>query len=61
MDYSAEDVINWSLDEQGNYEWVVIRTKALKKDRVEDAEWQTETRWAYYDKQTFRIYRQKRG
>ncbi len=23
---------------------------------MEDAEWRTETRWAYYDKQTFRIY-----
>jgi hypothetical protein len=58
VDYPAEDVINWSLDEQGNYEWVVIRTRQLKKDTVEDAEWRTETRWAYYDKQTFRIYRQ---
>ncbi len=58
VDYTSDDLINWSLDEQGNYEWVVIRTKLLKKDRVEDAEWQTETRWAYYDKQTFRIYHQ---
>ena len=56
VDYAADDVINWSLDEQGNYEWVVIRTKSLKKDRVEDAEWRAETRWAYYDKQNFRIY-----
>ena len=51
VDYAAEDVINWSLDEQGNFEWVVIRTKLIKKDRVEDAEWRKETRWAYYDKQ----------
>lgn len=54
--YSAEDVINWNLDEQGNFDWVVIRTKVIRKDRVEDAEWKTETRWSYYDKQTFRIY-----
>jgi hypothetical protein len=59
VDYAAEDLINWSLDEQGNYEWVVIRTRSLKKDRVEDADWHKETRWAYYDKQTFRIYRQR--
>ncbi len=32
VDYAADDVINWSLDEHGNYEWVVIRTKQLKKD-----------------------------
>jgi len=54
--YSAEDVINWNLDLQGNFDWVVIRTKTIRKDRVEDPGWKTETRWAYYDKQTFRIY-----
>ncbi|HVO97425.1 MAG TPA: hypothetical protein VMT15_05130 [Bryobacteraceae bacterium] len=54
--YSSEDVINWNLDEQGNFDWVVIRTKVVKTDRMEDAEWRTETRWAYYDKQTFRVY-----
>jgi hypothetical protein len=58
VDYAAEDVINWSLDDRGNYEWVVIRTKSLKKDRVEDEEWRTEIRWAYYDKKNFRIYKQ---
>jgi hypothetical protein len=58
VDYAADDVINWSLDEHGNYDWVVIRTKLLNKDRVEDAEWHVEKRWAYYDKTTFRIYRQ---
>src|SRR5262249_58242724 len=46
-------------DDQGNYEWAVIRTKTLRKDRVEDAEWRTETRWSYYDKTSFRIYRQQ--
>jgi hypothetical protein len=61
VDYAAEDVINWSLDDQGNYEWVVIRTKSLKKDRVEDAEWRAETRWAYYDKTSYRIYTETTG
>jgi len=54
--YSAEDVINWNLDLQGNFDWVVIRTKVIRKDRVEDSDWKTETRWAYYDKQSFKIY-----
>lgn len=58
VDYAADDVINWSMDEQGNYEWIVIRTKLLRKNRVEDGHWYTETRWAYYDKQRFRIYTQ---
>ncbi|HTB11219.1 MAG TPA: hypothetical protein VK752_06605 [Bryobacteraceae bacterium] len=56
VSYSAEDVINWNLDLQGNFDWVVIRQKLIRKDRVEDADWVTETRWSYYDKQTFRIY-----
>jgi hypothetical protein len=56
VEYAADDVINWSRDGHGNFEWVVIRTKQIKKDRVEDPEWRTETKWLYYDKQTFRIY-----
>lgn len=59
--YSAEDVINWNLDTQGNFDWVVIRQKAIKKDRVEDAQWTTETRWSYYDKTSFRIYSKTDG
>src|SRR5207253_1219295 len=56
VEYSSEDLINWSLDERGNFDWVVLRTKSVRKDKVEDADWRVETRWAYYDKQTFRIY-----
>ena len=61
VDYAAEDLINWNLDEQGNYEWVVLRTELIKQDRVEDADWRTEKRWAYYDKQNFRIYGRYHG
>ena len=56
VDYAAYDIINWSLDAGGNFEWVVIRTRSLKKDRVEDDQWRLETRWSYYDKQVYRIY-----
>jgi len=59
VDYAAENLINWSLDEQGNYEWVVLRTELLNKEKVEDADWKREKRWAYYDKHSFRIYRQE--
>ena len=54
--YSAEDLINWSLDEHGNYEWVVLRTSSLRKGAIEDERWSKRTRWAYFDKQRFRIY-----
>lgn len=57
VEYGADDLINWSLDERGNFDWVVIRSSFLRKDRVEDEEWSTETRWSYYDKSNFRIFR----
>lgn len=61
VEYGAENLINWSRDDLGNYEWVVLRTSAIKKDRVEDADWREERRWAYYDKQSYRIYVQERA
>lgn len=54
--YSAEDLVNWSYDEHGNYEWVVLRTTGLRKPNIEDANWSKETRWAYYDRENYRIY-----
>jgi hypothetical protein len=61
VDYSSEDLINWGLDDDGNFEWVVLRTSSLKKDRIEDPEWRVEKRWAFYDKTGFRLYRSSGG
>ncbi len=58
--YQAEDLINWSQDQQGNLEWVVLRTSNLRQD-TPDGEWFKETRWVYYDKEEFRIYRRVEG
>ena len=55
--YSPEDVINWSRDEHGNFEWVVIRTQHSRKDSVEDQAPILETRWIYYDRERFKIFR----
>ena len=55
--FASDEVINWSRDDLGNFEWVVIRTESVKKTRVEDDGWRTETRWVYYDKQNFRMFR----
>lgn len=30
VSYSADELINWSFDEHGHYEWVVLRTQSLK-------------------------------
>ena len=58
VSYSADELINWSYDEHGHYQWVVLRTESLRKDRIEDAAWKKQVRWVYYDKENFRIYEQ---
>ncbi|MGA2711980.1 MAG: hypothetical protein ABSG41_02655 [Bryobacteraceae bacterium] len=54
--YSADELINWSYDQQGDLEWVVIRTSLLKQDDVKTFGWKRETRWIYYDREKFEIY-----
>jgi hypothetical protein len=57
VDYSPEEVINWNYDRSGGLDWVVIRTTCLRQSQVTDAKWETETRWLYYDRENFQIYR----
>jgi hypothetical protein len=57
IEYSPEEVINWSYDETGGLEWVVIRTSCLQQSKVTDATWEKETRWVYYDREHFQVYR----
>ena len=54
--YSADELINWSHDDRGHYEWVVLRTRSLRKNKIEDSAWAKQTRWVYYDKEDYRIY-----
>ena len=56
--YSADEVINWSYDERGEMEWVVIRTSWLKQDDVKSLGWKKATRWIYYDRQNYEVYEQ---
>jgi hypothetical protein len=58
VSYSADELINWSYDDHGHYEWVVLRTQSLKKAKIEDPVWIKQTRWVYYDKENYRIYEQ---
>ncbi len=55
--YRAEELINWSFDETGQYEWVVLRQSARKQPRVDSPELVEETYWFYYDKSEYRTYR----
>jgi len=55
--YAAEELINWSYDAEGNYEWVVLRTSYLRQGEPGAGEWLNETRWIYYDKENYEIQR----
>ncbi len=58
--YNADELINWSCDQQGDLEWVVIRTSVLRQDDVKTFGWKRVTRWIYYDREKFEIY-ERRG
>jgi hypothetical protein len=54
---SPDELVNWSRDEHGNFEWIVLRTTHSSKRNIEDAQNTVETRWIYYDRERFKIYR----
>jgi hypothetical protein len=56
VSYTADEVINWSFDDRGELNWVVIRTSCLKQDSVRSFGWKQETRWIYYDRERYEIY-----
>lgn len=55
--YQAEDLINWSRDESGQYEWVVIRQKSRRQPNANSSEVIQETHWYYYNRTEYEIYR----
>lgn len=59
--YSPTEVINWSHDEQGNYDWAVIRTSRVYRESIKSDSLVHETRWSYYDKENFQVYRKVSG
>jgi hypothetical protein len=56
VSYGADELINWSYDDRGHYQWVVLRTQTLRKEKLEDVGWAKQTRWVYYDQEKYRIY-----
>jgi hypothetical protein len=58
---AAENLINWNTDERGEFEWVVIRHEHLRKGSPASPDWEKETRWVYYDKEAFQVYRRVEG
>jgi hypothetical protein len=58
MEYGADEVINWGYGERGGFDWAVVRTSCLKQASVTDPVWERETRWVYYDRERYQLYRQ---
>ena len=54
--YSADQVINWSHDNNGQLEWVVVRTSSLRQENEPGRGWTKHTRWIFYDREIFRTY-----
>jgi hypothetical protein len=61
VNYTAEDLINWSVDPDGAWEWVVFRTQRRRSESLALGRHVMETRWIYYDREQFRIYRSVEG
>ncbi len=59
--YQAEHLINWSKDDKGAYEWVVLRTRIDTQPDPETTRRQVETIWRYYDRTSYKIFRRVEG
>jgi hypothetical protein len=52
--FDASQVVNWSCDQSGNYEWLVIKTQ--RADRVFGKPPVIIDQWYYFDRTDFRLY-----
>ena len=55
--YSPQQLINWKLDKDGDYEWVVFRTERTYQEDLNSPEIISEQCWSYYDRENFQIYK----
>lgn len=61
VDYEPRDVINWSKDHKGRYDWVVIRQEAPCRSMTIDHEVTSDVRWLYFDRTQYRVYEKPSG
>ena len=55
--YQADELINWSFDERGDYDWIVLRQSIRRQPKVDSPDIVEETYWHYFDKSYYRIYK----
>ena len=58
-EFDAESAVNWDRQANGELDWIVFRTQRMIS--VPDGSWRSETRWQYYDRQKFAVFRQVEG
>jgi hypothetical protein len=51
---------SWKKDDQGSFEWAVLKTLRVYQESFDNGTIVHETKWSYYDRETFRIYSLKR-
>ncbi len=56
--YEAEELINWSQNQRGEYDWVVLRRRTERQPDINSPSLVRETYWHYYDRTCYRTYRQ---
>jgi len=55
-EFPVESVINWRRNEQGEFDWVVLRAERLLSDSPDSTDWRVERVWTYYDRERFVRY-----
>ncbi|MCS7024732.1 MAG: hypothetical protein NZV14_08010 [Bryobacteraceae bacterium] len=56
VDYDADELINWSTDSTGMFEWVVLRTAHSRPPQTAKGAWGLETRWNYFDQERYEVW-----
>ena len=54
--YSPRELVNWKVDDTGEYDWIVLKTARTYQEEFAGHDVVTERRWAVYDREQFRIY-----
>ncbi len=58
--YTPQQLINWKVDERGEFEWVVLKSERTYQEAFDQSEIVREQRWAVYDRTNFRIFSHKK-
>jgi hypothetical protein len=58
--YTPQQLINWKVDDKGEFEWVVLKSERTYQEAFDRSDLVREQRWAVYDRTNFRIFSHKK-